>query len=264
MSFAFGAVAAILIGVILGLIGGGGSILTVPVLAYLFGLSGETSTGSSLVVVGVCAFVGALSSWKNKEFDIKQVLLFGIPSAASAFITRKWIVPSLPEQIVGLQRGTFLLVIFGFLMLFIAIRGLMQKSSEETHGESKPSVIPLVGAVVGFVAGMVGAGGGFLIVPALTAFLGLDMKRAVATSLAIISIQSLVGFTGEIASGAEIPWKIIGLALGMALLGLLVGQAARAKVSGAHLKTGFSVFVLIMGIFVLGKELIFPMFFGTS
>lgn len=264
MSFVFGALAAILIGVILGLIGGGGSILTVPVLAYLFGLPGESATGSSLVVVGVCAIAGSISSWKNKEFDPKQVLLFGIPGAAVAFMTRKWIVPGLPAQIAGLERGTFLLVIFGVLMLFIAIRGLIQNSIEESHNEPKPSLIPLVGAGVGFVSGMVGAGGGFLIVPALIAFLSLDMKKAVATSLAIISIQSLVGFTGEVASGAEIPWKIIGLAAGMALLGLLMGQAARARVSGAQLKKGFSVFVLLMGIFVLGKELIFPMFFGTS
>lgn len=254
--------ASVFIGILLGLIGGGGSILTVPVLVYLFGLDAVLSTTYSLFVVGTTSLVGSVFYFKRGQVDRITVLAFGLPSIAMVFFTRRVIVHAIPEHLFQLgsfdiTKSIFFMLLFALLMIAASYSMIKKrKTSSVQERQSKPNYIFLIlqGFFVGIVTGLVGAGGGFLIIPALVNFLKLPMKTAVGTSLVIIAINSLTGFLFSL-HGTEIDWKFLGIITFFAITGIFIGMALSKKINGTRLKPIFGWFVLAMGLFIVIREL---------
>lgn len=259
-----GYLASIFIGITLGLIGGGGSILTVPVLVYLFAIEPVLATAYSLFIVGITSAVGSINYFKKGLVNIKTAIVFGIPSIVAVFITRAFIVPAIPDQIT--KMGTFnitknllLMLLFAVLMVLASysmIKKQNVKKEEKTIQKFNYSLILLEGTVVGILTGLVGAGGGFLIIPALVLLSKLPIKEAIGTSLVIIAAKSLIGFFGE-NNQQQIDWGFLLLVSTFAIIGIFIGSFLSKKIDGSKLKPAFGWFVLIMGIYIIIKELFY-------
>ncbi|NBW02643.1 MAG: sulfite exporter TauE/SafE family protein [Cytophagia bacterium] len=262
--------ASLIIGLSLGLIGGGGSILTVPVLVYLFGVNPVLATAYSLFIVGASSLVGAFPKYKQGLVNLKTAIIFGIPSIVSVFATRKFIVPLIPNEVFSLgdfivTKSILMMVLFAMLMVAASISMIRNKSEEcekdgkaleETQVFNYPMIL-LEGAIVGILTGLVGAGGGFLIIPALVMLSKLSMKQAIGTSLLIIAAKSLIGFTGDLGHQI-IDWKLLLTVTGLAIIGIFFGDIVSKKIDGNKLKVGFGWFVLIMGVYILVQQFAFP------
>ena len=257
-----GYIASILIGISLGLIGSGGSILTVPVLVYLFAVDAVAATSYSLFIVGFTAAIGSVAYLKKGLVNIKTALVFGTPSIVAVFMTRAYIVPAIPKEVftlgdVVVTKSMLLMVLFAILMI-AASYSMIKKdktNKSETGGPQKFNypMILLEGLVVGLVTGLVGAGGGFLIIPALVLLSKLPMKEAVGTSLVIIAAKSLIGFFGE-GGETNINWTLLSAVSAFATLGIFIGMYLSKKIDGTKLKPMFGWFVLLMGIYIIAKE----------
>ncbi len=258
-----GWIMALVIGITLGLLGGGGSILTVPVLVYLLGINPIISTGYSLFIVGLSSLVGAMTYFKKGQVDFRTAAVFGVPSIIAIYLTRKFMVPAIPQEIfaVGdfvLTKSVGIMVLFAVLM--IAASYSMIKGRKDVEGASEVKynypLITIEGLVVGTLTGLVGAGGGFLIIPALVLLSGLSMKMAVGTSLIIIAIKSLIGFLGDV-QNHTIDWTFLLTFAALSVVGIFIGSKLSNVIPGQKLKPAFGWFVLVMGIYILGKELLF-------
>ena len=255
-----GYIASLFIGVTLGLIGGGGSILTVPVLVYLFAVSPTLAISYSLFIVGFTSLVGAFNNYRQGFVNLKTVMLFGSSSITTVFIARKFIIPNLPEVFFRIGSFTvthalFVMVVFSLLMVaasFSMIRNKMLPSKDAV--KQKPGVLVLYGLLIGLVTGFLGAGGGFLLIPALVIIMGLPMKQAIGTSLLIISLNSLIGFIGDLGLH-EINWNMLLAITSIAIGGIFIGGFFSRKVNSQKLKKAFGWFVLVMGIYIILKEL---------
>ncbi len=259
-----GYIASVFIGIALGLIGGGGSILTVPVLVYLFGIDAVMATAYSLFIVGSTSLVGSASYFRKGLVNFRTALVFGAPSIAAVYLTRAWIVPAIPGHIfeIGgfvLTKDALLMLLFAVLMIGAAYSMIRKRKNapvDSTAGQQfNYPLILLEGAVVGVLTGLVGAGGGFLIIPALVLLSKLPMKEAVGTSLAIIAAKSLIGFLGE-SSETFIDWSFLLTVSAFAIAGIFVGAAFAKKIDGEKLKPAFGWFVLLMGVYIILKETI--------
>jgi uncharacterized protein len=261
-----GYLASILIGVSLGLIGGGGSILTVPVLVYLFQVEPVLATAYSLFIVGASSLVGAWPKYKQGFVNLKTAIIFGIPSIASVYATRKFLVPAIPLElgtIAGFEitKSLMMMLLFAVLMVAASFSMIRSKSSivdikEEAQKFNYP-IILLEGALVGVLTGLVGAGGGFLIIPALVMLSKLPMKQAVGTSLLIIAAKSLIGFTGDLGN-KTMDWTLLLSVTALAIAGIFIGDKLSKRIDGNKLKKGFGWFVLIMGLYIITQQLFFP------
>ncbi len=258
----FGYLGAVAIGLILGLIGGGGSILTVPIFVYVFGIDPILSTAYSLFVVGFTALVGTIRNIQKDIIDYKTGFIFAIPAFISVFLTRMYIIPLLPDFIYQsgnliISKELAIMIFFSGIMILSAI--FMIKNRRKSENDLKKVVynfpmIALEGIVVGFLTGIVGAGGGFLIIPALVLFAKLPMKKAVATSLMIIAFKSLIGFIGDV-QNFEIDWTFLITFTSISIVGIFVGIYLNNFIDGKKLKKGFGWFVLFMGVYILIKEI---------
>lgn len=261
MSEAFGYLAAICIGLILGLLGGGGSILSIPILIYLFHLNAVLASAYSLFIVGITSLVGAVPKYKNHQVNVRTGLLFGIPSTISIFATRKWIIPSIPEVIF--QTDSFLLtkrilVLGTFALLMIVASFSMIRAKQEIVSEARSFRVFLIaveGLIIGLLTGLVGAGGGFLIIPALVFLTGLPFKTAAGTSLFIIAINSLMGFLGDVLN-YTMDWGFLLMITSLAIVGILIGNQWQKKIPALKLRIAFGWLVLMMGSFILFREVI--------
>ncbi len=253
----FGYLAAVVIGITLGLMGGGGSILTVPVLVYLFGQPASLATGYSLFIVGATAAIGAGLMARRGLVVWRAVLGFALPSFVTVWLTRHYLLPAIPDSLGKVSRDTLLLIFFAALMLATAIS--MLRKRKEATGEVAEStdlrqLVPPA-LVVGVVTGLVGAGGGFLIVPALTLAVKLPIKRAVGTSLAIISANSLFGFFSDAKIRAEAHWGFLLTLTALAAVGMGLGTLLSKRIPGDKLRPAFGIFLLVMGTYMVAREI---------
>ncbi len=254
-----GYIASVLIGLVLGLLGGGGSILSIPILVYLFNIEPVLASAYSLFIVGITSLVGVIPKYHQQLIHVRTGILFGIPSILTIFITRKWIVPGIPEIILQTESFTIskrllLLGIFAILMVLASIsmiRGRREITSKSQ--KFRKVLVVLEGSLIGFLTGLVGAGGGFLIIPALVFLTGLKFKTAVGTSLFIIAINSLSGFLGDVLNYA-IDWNFLLGITALAVVGILVGNHFSRTISGVVLRKLFGWLTLAMGVWILVRE----------
>jgi uncharacterized protein len=262
-----GFILAAIVGVSLGLIGSGGSILTVPILVYVMGVNPVLATAYSLFIVGATALVGGVQSALQKKVDFKTVLIFGAPSIAAVYATRMWLVPVIPQQLftigsLAITKPIALMLLFAVVMILASISMIKSGKNKEWADDNAPMkynypMILLEGAVVGVLTGLVGAGGGFLIIPALVLLARMPMKLAVGTSLFIIAAKSLIGFMGDLQGPQQIDWKLLGSFTGFAVVGIFIGIGLSKKIPSDKLKKAFGWFVLLMGIYIIVKEIFF-------
>ena len=264
ISHIVGYILAVFVGITLGLIGSGGSILSVPILVYIMHIAPTLATAYSLFIVGITALVGGFQKAKQKLVDYKKVVLFGIPTVITVFITRKILVPLLPDTInitsnFLIRKEVLIMVVFAIVMIFASIRMIKPLDKEIINDDSKLNYFRIViqGIFIGLIAGFVGAGGGFLIIPALVFMAKTPMKMAIGTSLFIIAIQSLIGFLGDISVHQNIDWKLILIFTSLSIIGIFIGNALSKKIKEEKLKTGFGWFVLLMGVYIIIKELFY-------
>ena len=261
-------IAFLFIGLILGLIGGGGSILGVPVLVYMMFYGAEEATTYSLFIVGLTSLIGALAYLRKGEISAEALFEFAIASLIATFCVRRFVIPAIPSHFymfsLPVSKHALIMVLFSILILCSSY-SMIRKRKPNRISQVKwdefarsPLGLPfliLLGLVVGFITGFVGAGGGFIIVPVLIFFLRLNFKKAIGTSLCIIALNSLIGFTGNIGT-QHIDWFFLLTISVTSIVGILLGSMLSGKVSTPKLKQSFGWFTLIVGIFVLMKETI--------
>ncbi|MCC1484454.1 sulfite exporter TauE/SafE family protein [Winogradskyella immobilis] len=256
----FGAVIA---GLVLGLIGGGGSILSVPILVYLFGLNPLVATAYSLFVVGVTSAIGAFQNFKKGFIDLKTAIIFAIPAFIAVYLTRRFLVPIIPDVVFSIgnfkvTNTIFIMLLFAIVMLLASlsmIRGRKDNNNTVSKVTYNFPLIALEGILVGLLTGLVGAGGGFLIIPALVLLAKLPMKKAIGTSLFIIAIKSLIGFLGDL-NNIDIDWVFLLSFTALSIIGIILGVYLSRYISGKKLKKGFGYFILVMAFYIICKELI--------
>jgi len=257
-----GYVFAVFVGVTLGMLGSGGSILSVPILVYIMGIEPALATAYSLFIIGTTSLVGGIHKAKQKLVDFNKVVLFGIPAVISVFITRKIVVPRIPDIIFStgnftLSKSILIMIVFAVVMIFASVRMIKPVTVKKNSDSQNLNYykIALMGILIGLVSGFVGAGGGFLIVPTLLFFAKIPIKKAVGTSLFIVAAQSLIGFLGDIMSDQIIDWKLLQFFTLASIIGIFIGNFISKKVGEEKLKIGFGWFVLAMGIYIIIREI---------
>lgn len=261
-----GYILAALVGVSLGVIGGGGSILTVPILVYVMGLNPVLATSYSLFIVGSTSMVGAIDNYRKGFVNIKTALLFGLFSISTVFLTRKFIIPIIPSVFFPaypfhISHAMATMVLFALLMLAASFAMIKNGKNSNTatiaiKKDINFSKLAGFGIAIGLVTGLLGAGGGFLLIPVLVLILKMPMKQAVGTSLLIIALNSLIGFTGDIGHFI-INWKFLLSITLVAIAGIFIGGALSKKMDSNKLKKIFGWFILVMGVYIILHELFF-------
>jgi len=254
---------ALIIGISLGLIGGGGSILAVPVLAYLFSVNEKVATAYSLFIVGASALVGGLKQHLKGYVDWRTAVVFGLPAIVGVSVVRRFVVPALPEVLFNIDDFEFtrrmgMFGLFAILMIPAAFSMLKTRKEKKQKGDGSVKYnYPLIigeGLLVGGITGMIGAGGGFLIIPALVILANVEMKVAVGTSLIIIAFKSLLGFFIGDALTMEIDWMFLIVFTLISFVGIFIGSYLSNFIDGNKLKKGFGYFIFIMAIFIFYME----------
>ena len=254
---------AFIIGIVLGLIGGGGSILTVPVFVYVMALNPITATAYSLFVVGATSLVGAIKNIQKGLVDLRTAFVFATPALIAVYTTRKYLVPAIPDQLFStgnfvVTKDIAIMLFFAIIMLLASLSMIRNKAKDVNENVTVNYNYPLIvleGAIIGVLTGIVGAGGGFLIIPALVLLARLPMKKAVATSLLIIAIKSLIGFIGDV-ENLDIDWIFLLIFTSLSIAGIFFGMYLSNFIKGEKLKKSFGWFILVMGVYIVLKELI--------
>lgn len=259
--YIIGLLLAVLVGLTLGMIGSGGSILTVPILVYILGVNPVLATTYSLLIIGVTSFVGAANGIQNKSVDFNKVLYFGLPSMITVFLVRSYILPLVPDEFIiagyVFHQDNVLMVLFAIIMVLSAIPMIKggRKDGVLTNKQQSLGLIIIQGVLVGMVTGIVGAGGGFLIIPVLINSFGLTLKRAVSTSLVLITINAFIGLLGDLEKFPEFDWTLILTYIVLSVIGLFIGFRVSSRIDNTVMKRGFGIGILVLSIFILVQEL---------
>ena len=250
-------------GSVLSLLGAGGSILTMPVLVYLFSIPAVEATSYSLLLVGLTALLGSIGYFRQGTIDIKTAIIFGIPSILGVLLARHYLLPAIPSEFklgILITKDFVIMFVFSVLMILAALmmmkKNNLKKDDNQDVPKNKFALVMLEGLVVGGVTGFVGAGGGFLIIPALVLLAGLEMKIAVGTSLIIIALKSIIGFGGDLIGGFQTDWIFVFYVMSATLVGVLVGNFLSRKFTGEQLKKYFGIMVLVIGFYIVTEQII--------
>ncbi|MFN3728836.1 MAG: sulfite exporter TauE/SafE family protein [Fimbriimonadaceae bacterium] len=255
---AFGFVSLAVAGVLLGITGGGGGILVTPILVGLFGIAATRATGVSLALVGLAAAIGAVGYGRSGQVDLRSALALALSSGVGALVARAVLLPMVPHMLGPvMSRDRALTMVFGLAMLATAVAMLRPRRVIDAPSQGWPLWTTLLaGLGIGLFSGVVGAGGGFLIVPALILGAKMDAKRAVGTSLAVIAVTAGFGVSGELMAGAPMDPAFMASAGAAMLGGMAVGMLASKRIAASVLRPVFGTFVLVVGLAVLGASLI--------
>ena len=250
-------------GSVLSLLGAGGSILTMPVLVYLFSIPAVEATSYSLLLVGLTALLGSIGYFRQGTIDIKTAVIFGIPSILGVLLARHYLLPAIPSEFklgILITKDFVIMFVFSVLMILAALMMMKKNNPKKDDNQDVPknkfALVMLEGLVVGGVTGFVGAGGGFLIIPALVLLAGLEMKIAVGTSLIIIALKSIIGFGGDLIGGFQTDWIFVFYVMIATLVGVLVGNFLSRKFTGEQLKKYFGIMVLVIGFYIVTEQII--------
>lgn len=250
-------------GSVLSLLGAGGSILTMPVLVYLFSIPAVEATSYSLLLVGLTALLGSIGYFRQGTIDIKTAIIFGIPSILGVLLARHYLLPAIPSEFklgILITKDFVIMFVFSVLMILAALMMMKKNNPKKDDNQDIPknkfALVMLEGLVVGGVTGFVGAGGGFLIIPALVLLAGLEMKIAVGTSLIIIALKSIIGFGGDVIGGFQTDWIFVFYVMIATLVGVLVGNFLSRKFTGKQLKKYFGIMVLVIGFYIVTEQII--------
>lgn len=267
----FGYASAVVVGLVIGLAGGGGSILTVPIFVYVFGITPLLATTYSLFVVGTTSLVGSVNHLLNRRVDLRTTAAFALPSFLSVYLSRRFLVPALPDPLVRfgnleLPKNDAILYFFAFVMVMAARAMIRNQQPEQGIASTQRSALrrteniqprygtlALDGLAVGVLTGTIGAGGGFLIVPMLVLLAGLPVHRAVATSVLIIAVNSSVGLLGDL-QHTTLDWNFLIPFTGLSIAGIFLGMYLARFVAPEQLKKGFGWFVLVVAAYIVLKE----------
>jgi uncharacterized membrane protein YfcA len=262
INLVLGYAGAVVTGLVLGLLGGGGALLSIPVLVYFFHMDATVATGYSLFLVAIAATSGTVQNIRNKNIDGKAFLFYGIPSVTTVYIFRRFIIHQLPDIIFStgsfsLTKDHLILFILSFVMFGVGFK-MINATDEAVDGgplHAKHYVLLVLYAIaVGCFIGLVGAGGGFLMTPALIYFAGLDMKRAIGTSILLVGVNSFIGFLGDIHSSLQMDWRFLILFSLFSVTGVLAGTYFSHRIDNRKLKISFGWFVLLLGVYIAGRE----------
>lgn len=253
---------AFLTGIVIGLFGGGGSILAVPIFVYLFKLNPILATSYSMFVVGFSAAIGTLINIKKKLIEYKTAVIFTLPALVSVSVTRRFLIPNIPNTLLSFEHFVItkemgLMLFFSSVIILSSILMMKKpntKSITKTNTKKNYGLLIFIGFGVGVLTGLVGAGGGFIIVPALVLFARITIKQAVATSLIIITFNSLIGFSSDL-SFLKIEWNFLILFTALSIVGIFVGTYISTYVRESTLKTNFARFMIFMAAVIVFKEL---------
>ncbi len=257
---------ALLVGVILGLFGGGGSILGIPIMVYILGISPTLASSYSLFIVGTTATFGAVQKTLQGLSHLKIGLLFGAPCIVMSYLTRLIILPAIPQHLFSfgdlpVSKDLLIMLLFAVLIFYAGFsmikgrKGIVRKVSRKSKRDIVKVII--LGTLIGFITTLVGSGGGGLIVPALVLLLGMEMKQAVGTSLLIVCSKSLIGFVGDLQNKVQLDWNFLLTFVGIAILGIFIGNIFSKYVDSDKLKKAFGVFIVVLAIYILTKEIFF-------
>jgi uncharacterized protein len=244
-----------LTGISFGLIGAGGAILIIPILVYMLGQPGDLAPHMALPISVLTSGVGATIATRQGLVDFKRALEFGIPTAITTYLAVTYLVPAIPEVIMGMPRKSGLMVIFSFVLVAAGIAMIRPKKDVE-HKDKHPLLGILAGLFIGIMAGVFGIGGGFMIVPVLAMMFGMEMKKAVGTALASVFLITSSGTVGVIQKHPNMPWGFLAGVIGCAVVGMVVGSLIRSRFDGNKLKVGFGYFIVAVAGFVLFMELV--------
>jgi uncharacterized membrane protein YfcA len=256
-----GYLGALLTGVILGLLGGGGALLSIPVLVYLFHIEPQLATSYSLILIGITATSGAYQNIRKKQVDYNAALYYGIPSVIAVYTVRRWVMPNLPKVIFSLDgyavdKNLFILVILAIVMFAAAYKMITAKPNDTQDEDHKVDHLELAffAILIGSFLGLVGAGGGFLMVPALIYFANVHTKKAIGTSLLLVAVNSFIGFLGDMRSNVSIDWKFFAIFACFSVAGVFIGHYLTNYIHNDKLKKSFGWFILVTAIFIVVKE----------
>ena len=262
-----GFVCALLVGISLGLMGSGGSILTVPIMVYIMHVNPIDATGYSLFVVGITSAIGCITYFRKKLVDLKIAAIFAVPSILSVFLTRKFLMPAIPNPIVFsssfiISKELFIMILFAVLMVAFAFNMISKSNYKEANDKEFQNLnyfwLFVIGFISGILTGILGVGGGFIIIPALVLIAKIPIRMSVGTSLLIIAFNSLSGFLGEvIVKHAVMDYKFLMTFAFFSIIGIFIGFRVTLKLYPAQLKKMFGWFILVMGFFIFIEEIFF-------